>query len=81
MKVSTVTGSQSRDYIELRAENAVECAALVRVGTSPFLPVGSTLMLTAGSGTGETVELRVYVGTPKQLELSPATRDAIDETS
>jgi len=80
VKVSTFTGCAHRDYISLLAETPQECAALVRVGTSRFMPPDSTVLMTHGGEDYETVELRVHIGPPKQLSLDHETRAAIDAT-
>jgi hypothetical protein len=78
VKVSTVTGAHTRDYIELRAQSAEECAQLVNVGTSRFIPLDSTMLLTGGYGSDQTVELRVFLGPAKQMKLDAETRDSLD---
>lgn len=80
MRVSTFTGCNDRDYISLLADTPYECAALVRTGTSRFIPQDATALLTYGAEERETVELRVYVGPPKQLRLDAETKDALDAT-
>lgn len=80
METFTVTGAATRDYIAFRAETCAECAQLVNLWQSVFIPPESTHLCASQGRDGLTIELRVFVGQSKQATLDPATRDAIDTT-
>jgi hypothetical protein len=80
MRVATVTGTADRDYIRLTAASLDECADLVDVALSQFIPRDSVRLLSQGYCLARTIELRVYIGPPKQLSLDAATRADIDAT-
>jgi len=79
VKLSTVTGGD-RDYLRLVPETIDECAMLVAVATSKFLPADSTLLI-ATPERMPWMELRVWVGLARGTQLDLATRDAIDRTA
>jgi hypothetical protein len=68
MKVTAVTGAFPRDYIELVAETVAECAQLVRISQSTFLPKEDTLLTDQGVWPNNSLALRIFVG-PKKPEL------------
>lgn len=79
MKLSTVTGGD-RDYLRLVPETVEECAMVVSVAVSKFIPAEATLLVPYPDRE-PWLELRVWVGVPRGTQLDLKTRDAIDQTS
>jgi len=79
VKLSTITGGD-RDYLRLTPETIDECAMVVSVATSKFIPAEATLLI-ATPDREPYMELRVWVGAPRGTQLDLATREAIDQTS